>query len=110
MSPSPGKDALDEQVNPGLVPGAPQPGVQRGFHRPAALVPQHHEDWRLQVGARVLDAAGHFGADDVAGDPDHEQLAQPCIEHELGRHAGIAAADDCRKWPLARYQGRASCV
>jgi hypothetical protein len=75
-------------------------GVERCADRAAAFVSQHHEERRLQVNGRVLDAAHHLGRDDVARHPDHEQLPQPRVEDQLRGNARIAAAEDRRIGPL----------
>ena len=44
------------------------------------------------------------GRDDVAGDADDEQVAEPLIEDDLGRHARVGAAEDDRERLLASSQ------
>jgi hypothetical protein len=41
-----------------------------------------------------LDAADLRRGDDVAGDADDEEVAEPLVEDELGRHARVGAAED----------------
>src|SRR5262249_9652737 len=48
--------------------------------------------------------------DDVAGDANHEEIAKPLVEDELGRHAGIRAAENDGERLLTVDQRRASRV
>ena len=57
---------------------------------------EHHEQRRLQIRPRVLQAPRNLRREDVAGHADHEQFSQAGIENPLGRHAGIAATEDRR--------------
>lgn len=76
-------------------------GGERGLHRAAPFVSEHDEERRAQMHARVLQRAHHFGRDDVAGDAHDEELAEAGIEHQLRRHARVAAAEDGRVGTLA---------
>ena len=67
---------------------------ERRLHRAAALVAQHDEQRRVQVHAGVLQRAHDLGRDHVAGHANDEELAEARVEHQLGRHARIAAAED----------------
>src|SRR5690349_16423984 len=42
----------------------------------------------------VLQTAGYFCRQNIAGDADHEEFSQADVEDPLGRHARIAAAKD----------------
>src|SRR5262249_62303323 len=57
---------------------------------------------------RVLDAAQSFIIDHVARYADDEQIADPLVEHDLRRDAGIRTADNDGKWMLYVSQLRAS--
>ena len=76
-------------------------GRQRGLHGAAAFVTEHDEQRRVQVHRGVLQRAHDFSGDHVAGDADDEQLAEPRVEDQLGRHARVAAAEDRRVRLLA---------
>ena len=56
--------------------------------------PEHDDQARAKARGGELDAADLRGRDDVAGDADHEQVAQPLVEDDLGRHARVGAAQD----------------
>jgi hypothetical protein len=60
-------------------------------------VSQHDDEPRAEALGGELDAPDLRGGDDVAGDADDEQLAEPLIEDDLGGHAGIGAAEDDRE-------------
>jgi len=49
----------------------------------------------------VLDAGDGGPVGHVAGDPHHEQLAEPGIEGDLGHHAAVGAAEDDGERQLA---------
>ena len=59
-------------------------GLQRGGHGPAALVAQHQHQRDLEVQPGVFQAAQAVGGEDVAGDADNEQVAEPLVEDQLG--------------------------
>src|ERR1051325_3174335 len=48
-----------------------------------------------------LDAADLRGSDDIAGDADHEQVAEPLVEDDLRRDPRIGAAEHDRERLLA---------
>jgi hypothetical protein len=50
----------------------------------------------------IAQAAQHLGAEDVAGDADHEQVVRPLAEDQLGRDPGIGAAEQGGIGPLGR--------
>ena len=73
----------------GCGPPRAWPGSRRtrcGPGRPPGGVPK-------RVGGE-LDAADLRRRDDVAGDADHEQIAQALVEHDLGRDPRVGAAED----------------
>ena len=49
-----------------------------------SLVAEHDEERRVQVKRRVLQRAHDLGRDDVARDAHDEQLAETCVEEQLG--------------------------
>ena len=46
---------------------------------------EHHQESRAQHLGAVLKTAERVGVGDVAGDPDHEQIAEALIEEDLWR-------------------------
>jgi hypothetical protein len=54
----------------------------------------------------VLQRSGDFRREQVAGDPDDEQLAEVGVEEQLRRHPRVAAADDSRERVLGPGQIR----
>ena len=70
----------------------------------AGLVAHHDNQRRVQVADRVLEAPEHVRADDVAGHADHEQVAKPLVEDELGGHSRVAARQNRRKRLLTGLQ------
>ena len=65
--------------------------------RAATRVAEHDDEPRVELLGRELDAADLRRRDDVAGDADDEQIAEPLIEHDLGRHARVGAAEHDRE-------------
>ena len=53
---------------------------------------------------RELDAADLGGRDDVAGDPDDEQIAQSLVEDDLDRHTRVRASEDDGERRLPRHE------
>ena len=70
---------------------------ERGQDRAALRVPEHDDQPRAEPRGGELDAADLRRRDDVAGDADDEQIAEPLIEDDLGRHARVGAAEDDRE-------------
>ena len=68
--------------------------------RSAGLVSEHHHQPHLELFHRELDAADLRRRGDVAGDADHEQVAQALVEHEFGRRARVGAAQHHRERAL----------
>mmetsp|Transcript_52041 Transcript_52041/g.113707 ORF Transcript_52041/g.113707 Transcript_52041/m.113707 type:complete len:403 (+) Transcript_52041:299-1507(+) len=69
-------------------------GQARGLDGAAALVAHDHEHLHLQVVHGVLQRAHGGVGHGVAGAADHEHVAQVLVEDDLGRHAGVSAAQD----------------
>ena len=67
---------------------------ERGLDGAAAFVAEDDEERRAQVHRRVLQRAHDFRRNHVARDAHDEELAEVRVEHQLRRHARIAAADD----------------
>jgi hypothetical protein len=57
-------------------------------------VAEHHQQRDLELVGAVLEAAHHRVVHDLAGGADHEQVAEPTVEDQLGRDAGVHAAED----------------
>ena len=64
----------------------------------------HQNEFCLQVLHRIFDAAQNVVCGNVAGYPDHEQIAQALIEDELRGDPGIGATEDNREWMLSSFQ------
>ena len=76
--------------------------VDGGQNRSALRVAQHDDQPRPVALRRELDAADLRGRDDVAGDADDEEIAEPLVEDDFGRHARVGTAQDDRERLLAR--------
>ena len=74
---------------------------QRSLDRSAALMPEHHEQRRAQVGAGVLEAAGDFRRQNVTSHPNDEEFAEDSVEDQLGWDARVGTTEYCREWLLA---------
>ena len=68
--------------------------VDGGIHRTAVGVAQHHHQPTAQMAGRVLDAAQLVVIDDVARQPDDEQLTDARREDVLRDDPGIRTGDD----------------
>ena len=75
----------------------PAQALQRAEDRAAVRVAEHDDQRRAELLGRKLDASQLRGSDDVAGDPDDEQVAEILVEHDLDRHARVGAAEDDRE-------------
>ena len=75
--------------------------LERGEDRAALRVAEHDDEARAEALRGELDAADLRRRDDVAGDADDEQVAEPLVEDDLGRHARVGAAEDDRERLLA---------
>jgi hypothetical protein len=74
--------------------------IQRGRDGATVGMAQHHHQPRAEALDGKLDAADLRRRHDVASHADDEQLAQPLIEDQLGRHAGICTAQQHGKGGL----------
>jgi len=72
--------------------------------RPTALMAHDDQQRRVEVGDGILEAANLDVSGDVAGRSHGEQVPQPLIEDDLGRHTRIGAAEDRGVRMLAEYQ------
>jgi len=103
-------DECDKPANPLRMFGAGEPGRQRSLHRAAVFMPEYDHEFGAEVLMCILDAAGDIRRDDVASDPDHEQVAETLIEDQFRRHARIAATQDDGEGVLAAAQSRESLL
>ena len=87
-----------------LVLRRPPELLERREDGAAARMPQHHDQPRVEALRRELHAADLRGGHDVAGDADHEQVAEPLVEHDLRGHARVRAAEDDGEGLLARRE------
>ena len=77
-----------------LVVRRPRELLERRQDRAALRVAEHDHEPRAEPLGGELDAADLRRRDDVAGDADHEQVAQALVEDDLRRHARVRAAED----------------
>ena len=75
--------------------------IDRSHHGAATRVTEHDDEPRMELRRRELHAADLRGRNHVAGHADHEQVAEPLIENDLGRHARVGATQDDRERLLA---------
>ena len=68
--------------------------VDGGIHRAAVGMAQHHHQPTAQMAGSVLDAAQLVVVDDVARQPDDEQLTDARREDVLRDDPGIRTGDD----------------
>ena len=69
-------------------------------HRAAIGVPQDDDQPRTEMLRRELDTAHLRWRNDVARNPDDEQVAQTLIEDDLDRYPGIGASEYGGEWFL----------
>src|SRR6476661_10615501 len=88
-----------------MLPCTAQPRLDRCGYSAAIRVTEHNEERRVQMTARVLQAARDFRRQDISSDTDDEQLAEPSVENQLWRYPGITAAQDGGIWmlPLTKF-------
>src|SRR3954451_12852111 len=63
---------------------------------------QHNHESRAKAGRRELDAADLRRRDDVAGDANDEEIAEPLIEDEFSGNARVGTAENNREGLLPR--------
>ncbi|OKK03557.1 hypothetical protein AMK26_18965 [Streptomyces sp. CB03234] len=74
--------------------------LHRRRHGPARLVPQHHDERYAQLQHPVRDAPENRLVQHLARRADRHQIAQALVEYQLGRDAGVDAAQDQREGML----------
>ena len=88
--------------------------LERGQNRAALRVAEDDDQPRAEARRGELDAPDLRRRDDVAGHADDEQVAQALVEHDLGRHARIGAAENdgerLLRQPRARRAASGSSV
>jgi len=88
-------DAIDDRAQiTGLLARGPGELLQGCVNGAAVGMAQHHHQARAESLGRELDAAHLRRGDDVAGNADDEQVAQPLIKHDLRGHARVGATED----------------
>ena len=68
--------------------------VKSSFHGAAALVSKHEHQPYTELYGRILHASGRGSIHHVPGNPDHKEIAQPFVEHDLGWHPGVSTAQN----------------
>jgi hypothetical protein len=90
-----GPDAVDDRTQIArLVLPRPHQLFQRGRHRPAPGVAQHHDERRPEALGGKLHAANLRGRDDIAGDADDKQVAEALVEDDLRRYPRVGTPED----------------
>ena len=70
----------------------------------APRMAKYDDESRVEFAGGEFDATNLRGRHDVSGHTNHEEIAESLIEHDLGGHARIGAAQDDREWLLAICQ------
>ncbi len=81
--------------------------LERRRDRAALRVAHDHDQAGAVARGRELDAPHLRGRHHVARDPNHEQVAKALVEHQLGGHARVRAAQHDRERLLPSDQGGA---
>src|SRR5882672_1049366 len=71
---------------------------------------QHHDESRAESRNREFDAADLRWRDDVAGDPDDEQVTESLPEDQLCGDARVRASEDHGEWLLPVNQLAAAAL
>src|SRR5690606_14641988 len=67
--------------------------LNRGSYCAAAGMAEYDHEACSEALRGELDTADLRGSHDVAGDPNHEEIAQPLVENNFGRHTRIGASE-----------------
>jgi len=67
-------------------------------------MPQHHDRSCAEPGRPELDAPDLGRRDDVAGNPDHKQVAKALVEDNLCWHTRVGASENDGEWLLTGRQ------
>jgi len=84
-------------------------GLCRGRYSTAHLVAHDDEQRRVQMRGRILDARDLGVTGDVTRHSNVEEIAEPLIEDDFWRDAGIGTAQDGRVGMLSRRQFPLPC-
>ena len=79
-----------------MLPCAAQPRVDGCGYSAAVRVAEHDEKGRVQMAARILQAACDFRRQHISRYADDEQLTESGIENQLCWHARITATQNRR--------------
>ena len=85
------QDVFEEQVDPAFLLGTLKFGGDSRLHRATSFMPHHDEERSMQVGRGILQGAQNGWSQHIAGNPNHEQLAESGVKYKFGRHPAIAA-------------------
>ena len=83
-------------------------GVLGGRDRPAAVVPEDHDQRHAEDADAVFERAEHGVVDHLAGGADHEGVPEAEVEDDLSGQPGIRAAEDHRERVLVLHEGGAA--
>ena len=78
------------------------PTFDGGRNGSTVLVPKNHDELRAQVFDGILDASQNRVINDVAGHPDHKDVAWSLVKQQFRCDARIGAAHDDGARLLAR--------
>ena len=93
-----GADAVDDGAKVwGVAFGGTAEFFQGREDGAAAGVAEDHHELGAESLGRELDAADLGGGHDVAGHPDHEEVAEALVEDDLGGHPRVGTAEDDRE-------------
>lgn len=84
-----GSDLLHEHALEARRHVAPVQRLGGRGNRTTLLVPQHHNQRYFQGIHRELQRGQHGQVGDLAGSADHEDIAEPLVEEDLHRRAGV---------------------
>jgi hypothetical protein len=87
--------------------GALHNNFDGGGNRPAIGMAKDQEQRRAEELHGVFDTRQSVVTEEIAGEPNHEQVAGALIEDKVRHHAAVGAAQDRGDWELGRSTRRA---
>ena len=87
-------DSLDERVEIDILPLRRQAAIDRRVDGAAVLVAHHHDQLRVSLHHRILDAGQRILIGHVARHANNEEVADGVVENELRRYATVRATED----------------
>ena len=74
--------------------------LHRGRQSPAALMPEHHQQRRIELSYTEFQAADHGTVQHLPCTADDDEVADSTVEDQFDGDAGVDAAQNGRKWFL----------